>query len=181
MTIWPSVRWNTAGWPVVTESISCRVGSVFDAHSVWSQPPPTIHTPGGCAAVKILMRSSMSARDGLWSRSTESFCRPAEAMWVWASLKPGMTKAPARSTTCVLGPRSLSTSSSVPTATMVALVTARAVTRAGVGDGSCCRASGSRWAPVRILPCTYRVLGEVSCAAAEASRSERRRRAGFTI
>ncbi len=42
------------------------------------------------------------------------------------------------------------TTSSEPTATMVELVTAMAVTRAGIGDGS----DGWRWAPVRMLPWT---------------------------
>ena len=43
------------------------------------------------------MRCCISASEGTPTRLTESFCRPASPMCVWASLKPGIAKAPFRS------------------------------------------------------------------------------------
>ena len=104
--------------------------------------------PGLAVAAKVLMRCCISAREVTWSRSMVSFCWPAEAMWVWASLKPGMAKAPLRSIIFVLGAFSFSTLASVPVAKIFPLATAMAVTWAGVGLGRCWR----RWVPVRMLP-----------------------------
>ncbi len=50
------------------------------------------------------MRCSISASDLTPSRLMDSFCRPASAMWVWASLKPGIANALWRSTIFVFGP-----------------------------------------------------------------------------
>ena len=82
----------------------------------------------GCAAAS---RRGM----GRPSRSTESFCWPASAMWVWASLKPGMAKAPWRSMILVFGAFSFRMVASVPTAWILPLAMAMAVTLPGWGRG----------------------------------------------
>ena len=94
------------------------------------------------------MRCCISARDFVPSRSMVSFCWPAEAMWVWASLKPGIAKAPSRSMILVLGAFSFRRLASVPTAVILPWEMAIAVTFAGGFEGSL----GRRWAPVRMLP-----------------------------
>src|SRR5437879_4204737 len=78
-------------------------------------------------------------------------------MWVWASLKPGIAKAPWRSMTLVFGPFSFRRSASVPAARIFPLAMAIAVTVAGVGEWSL----GRRWTPVRILPWMKMVSGGV--------------------
>ena len=148
MAIWPSVRQRMAGWPAVTASMSARVGRVLVGQMVWSQPPPCSHVPDLAVLAKVLMRCCISARDFVPSRSMVSFCWPAEAMWVWASLKPGMAKAPLRLMILVLGACSFKRLASVPTAVILPWEMAIAVTFAGVLEGS----SGRRWDPVRMLP-----------------------------
>ena len=59
--------------------------------------------------------------------------------------------------TLVLGPFSLSKLSSSPTAWILPLEMAMAVTLAGVVDWS----SADKWLPVSILPLIYMALGEV--------------------
>ena len=83
---------------------------------------------GGGERCRSRMRCCISAREGVPSRSTVSFCWPAAAMWVWASLKPGMAKAPLRSMTLVCGDLSFRISASAPTARILPLATAMAVT-----------------------------------------------------
>jgi len=80
------------GWPPVTLSMSCRVGRVFWAHSVWSQLPPVSQWPGGASFAKDAILLSMAGRDLTPVRSTFSLVRPALARWVWASLNPGKMK-----------------------------------------------------------------------------------------
>ena len=86
-------------------------------------------------------------------------------MWVWASLKPGIAKAPWRSMIWVFGPFSLRSSASVPAARIFPLAMAMAVTFAGVGEGSL----GRRWAPVRMLPWKKMVSGRFCAGATEAT------------
>ena len=135
--MWPSVRSRKAGWPAVTASRSWRGGEGF--RGPLGVVPAAAEDPL-CRARRwrrrSLMRCCISASEGVPSRSTVSFCWPAEAMWVWASLKPGMAKAPWRSMTLVCGAFELRMSASVPTAMMVPLVMAMAVTRAGVAEVS---------------------------------------------
>ena len=50
-----------------------------------------------------------------------SFCWPAPAMWVWASMKPGMTNAPLRSTILVAGDLRRRMLASLPTAMILPL------------------------------------------------------------
>ena len=52
---------------------------------------------------------------------TASFWRPALAMWVWASLIPGMAKAPWRSMTLVLAVSRRSTEELSPAAAILPL------------------------------------------------------------
>ena len=90
-------------------------------------------------------------------------------MWVWASLKPGIAKAPWRSMTFVLGPFSLRRSASVPAARIFPLAMAMAVTFAGVGEGSL----GRRWVPVRMLPWRKMVSGGFCAWASEVAEGLR--------
>src|SRR5437899_8268435 len=94
-------------------------------------------------------------------------------MWVWASLKPGMAKAPWRSTIFVWGPFSFSRSASLPVARIFPLAMAIAVTRSGVEEGWL----GRRWAAVRMLPWTKMVSGGMFFAWVEVER----RRIALTV
>ncbi len=58
-------------------SRSCRVGSVWPGHSVWSQPPPTIHSPGAVVLALAAMRCCISCKDCAPRRSTLSWLEAA--------------------------------------------------------------------------------------------------------
>ena len=70
--------------------------------------------------------------------------RPASLRWPWASIRPGIAKAPGRSTSRVVGPRNFRTSSAGPTATISPPRAARA------------SAQGRSGSPVQIRP-TFRI------------------------
>ena len=84
--------------------MSWRVGSDFARPQ--SVVPACADDPisgrGGFALCDA-MRSRNSSSDFAPTSSTFSLLEPAEARCTWASLNPGMTKCPPRSTTCVCG------------------------------------------------------------------------------
>src|SRR5581483_1459304 len=90
---------------------------------------------------RAMIRRANSACVVTSRRSTWVSCAPPLAKWTWASLKPGMTRLPPASTTCVFGPRHRSISSDDPTSTMRPPMTATA--------SACGRAAS----PVQTAPC----------------------------
>ena len=117
--LWPSAREKTAGWSPVTASRSWRVGSLTGVHLVSSQPRPVIHSPAGVALARSAMRDFISSRVRVPARLTFNLSKPPEEKCRCASLKPGMTKCPPRSTTFVPWPFSFSISAFVPMATIL--------------------------------------------------------------
>ena len=82
-----------------------------------------------CAAMRCCISCSDRTPRQIDARSGEG---PPASRCTWASLKPGITKWPPRSTTCVWAPFNLRMSSLDPTATMRPSRTAMACARAGV-------------------------------------------------
>jgi hypothetical protein len=116
--MWPSRRFTNTGFPGVTASINCRVGRRAGVQLSWSQSPPVIQRPLGSFAAKSRMRSRNSASLRASRSCTSARCSPPVRKWTCASLKPGTTSLPPRSTTRVLGPIHLRTSAIVPAAAM---------------------------------------------------------------
>jgi hypothetical protein len=119
--VWPSTRDRRTGLSGAARSRISFVGqppapSSEAGRRVWSQPRPRIHSPGCACAAAAATRRSISASEVVPSSSTCSSPRPPAPKWMCASLNPGVTSLPARSTTSVFGPASRRTSASVPTA-----------------------------------------------------------------
>lgn len=99
-SIWRSSRCTATGVSGVTGSIQLRSGSSPPQSSA-SQLPPWTHWPGfRLRAASPTMRANSC---GLFASRRLGWVRRSEPIrkWVWQSMKPGMTKAPARSTTRV--------------------------------------------------------------------------------
>ena len=131
--VWPSTRERKTGLLGAARSRISLVGqppapSSFAGRRVWSQPRPRIHSPGSACAAAAATRRSISASEVVPSRSTCSSPRPPAPKWMCASLNPGVTSRPRRSTTSVARPTSRRTSASVPTASTRPSRTASACT-----------------------------------------------------
>src|SRR3989338_3033871 len=85
-----------------------------------------IHCPGSGARASASMRWSTSSIERAPPSEGERALSPSRSRWAWASISPGTTVRPARSTRRVCGPASASTSAVVPTARILSPLTATA-------------------------------------------------------
>src|SRR3989442_1018530 len=124
--MWQSIRRATTAWSVETRSRSSRVRNRRSDHFASSQSIPTTHPPRGVEAAVFRSRARASSRSRVPSSRVHSRSPAESAMCAWASMKPGTTTAPRRSTSRVLRPRHLSAWAELPTASSRSPRTARA-------------------------------------------------------
>ena len=140
--MWQSIRRATTAWSVDTRSRSSRVRKRRSGHFASSQSIPTTQPPWGVEAAVLRSRTTASSRLRVPSSRVHPRSPAESAMWVCASMKPGTTTAPRRSTRVVRRPRHRSPCADVPTAKRRSPRTARAF------------AHGRSRAAVKTLPST---------------------------
>ena len=119
--VWPSTLDSAATRSPDTESRACRSGCSGTAQRLWFQRPLCSHSPSGSRSAWARTSSSVSSSDRASRRSTDDRSRESHSVWMWASCRPGMTRAPGSSTVSVppSPPSAAATAStaSAPTAT----------------------------------------------------------------
>ena len=102
------------GWKVLTASSSSRNIERFSAVLVSSYLNPCTHWPGAVVSARSRRAVWMAAMEGRSQSAAITWRMPLFSTWMWASMKPGSTVLPVRSTTFTPGPMKVSTSSLLP-------------------------------------------------------------------
>ncbi len=176
-SVWPPRCRTATGWRVDTWSRSAAVNCRPSFSLVSSWKKPSTHWPGGVMAARAF---SLSMIDWMATNSTSnglptstSYSSTSPTAWLWQSMKPGVTAAPARSSTRVLLP-ARDFSSSPPIAMMRPAFTAMALARGRAGSMVMMRALvSSRSASPSCAAARAAQLAQNGVAAAAASRRRR--------
>jgi len=127
-TMCPSKRLTQTGLSGLTGSIHSFRGSSGGWNCSWSQSPLSIQLPAGSSAALAAIRLTNSSRLRQSRSLMDCRAKPPVKKWVWASMKPGRTKAPFRSITFDWGPINFFISESWPVAIILLWLIARAET-----------------------------------------------------
>src|ERR671938_534335 len=121
---------SAVGVPPVTRSSASFVGSTGGDHSPLRQPKPRSHRPEGTDGATSATRATASSSERAPSRRTSRRATDHVGKCTCASLKPGRTQRPPRSTRSGLG-SAVSCVPTPPATTLPAIASARATGRLG--------------------------------------------------
>src|SRR2546423_6472136 len=121
---------SAAGVSPVTRSSASFVGSTRGDHSPLRQPKPRSQRPAGTDPAASATRATASSSERVPSSRTSRRATDQVGKWTCASLKPGRTQRPPRSTRSGLG-SAVSCVPTPPATTSPAIASARATGRLG--------------------------------------------------
>ena len=128
----PSTRSRYTGWSGTARVSASCVGKRVSPQSFWSQPRPITHSPLGVVRARSTTRAITCAYELVPVRSTLRSAAPSPATCACASVMPGITVRPARSSVRVAlpinarAPASLPTNTTRPPRIAIACTTGRA-------------------------------------------------------